>query len=369
MMTSSNGNIVFDVCGRSTFTKWPLSTHSNNGNEYSRQYEWYAMTRLVEWTIYRPLSHLADNNWLESSDAFMSQCSGSLSIRQWCNLIHIVNWNCCIKLQGNFNWNSNIFIQEKYNWKCRLHNVGRFGPTSLLLIMQGVLSSRAMHTLDVTFSDIETATSCWGASMRVSLSISFFGEMGGVGEWKIHDIPWNIHTGFLCFVLLWLYHSPWWMLRFFFSINFNRFVLYIYIFFRVASLALGQSCDCPSASEVTLKNMGKTLQWRHNGRDSVSIHQPHDCLLNHWFRRRSKKTSKLRVTGLCAGNSPVNSPHKWPVMRKMFSFDDVIVSSIIKSRKHNKARTVWIIHGIYSTWLTLLHSNPNYIYKNFWNVM
>ena len=44
--------------------------------------------------------------------------------------------------------------------------------------------------------------------------------------------------------------------------------------------------------------------WRHNGRDSVSNHQPHDCLLNRLFRRKSKKTSKLRVTGLCAGNSP-----------------------------------------------------------------
>ena len=46
------------------------------------------------------------------------------------------------------------------------------------------------------------------------------------------------------------------------------------------------------------------LQWRHNERNSVSHHQPHDCLLNRLFRRRSKKTSKLRVTGLCAGNSP-----------------------------------------------------------------
>ena len=44
------------------------------------------------------------------------------------------------------------------------------------------------------------------------------------------------------------------------------------------------------------------LQWRHNGRDSVSNHQPHDCLLNRLFRRRSKKASKLRDTGLCAGN-------------------------------------------------------------------
>ena len=49
---------------------------------------------------------------------------------------------------------------------------------------------------------------------------------------------------------------------------------------------------------------GSALQWRHNNHDGVSNHQPHGCLLNRLFRRRSKKTSKLRVTGLCAGNSP-----------------------------------------------------------------
>ena len=70
-----------------------------------------------------------------------------------------------------------------------------------------------------------------------------------------------------------------------------------------------------------------TLHWRHNDHDSVSNHQPHGCLLNRLFRRRSKKTSKLCVTGLCAGNSPgpVNSLHKGPVTRKMFPFVDVIM--------------------------------------------
>ena len=53
-----------------------------------------------------------------------------------------------------------------------------------------------------------------------------------------------------------------------------------------------------------------TLQYRHNGRDSVSNHQPHDCSLNRLFSRRSKKTSKFCVTGLCAGNSPV--PGEFP---------------------------------------------------------
>ena len=47
------------------------------------------------------------------------------------------------------------------------------------------------------------------------------------------------------------------------------------------------------------------LLWCHNGHDGISYHQPYHCLLNHIFWRRSKKTSKLRVTGLCAGNSPV----------------------------------------------------------------
>ena len=72
-----------------------------------------------------------------------------------------------------------------------------------------------------------------------------------------------------------------------------------------------------------------SLHWRHNDNDGVSSHQPHGCLLNRLFRRRWKKTSKLRVTGLCVGNSPgpVNSPHKGPVTRKMFPFDDVIMWS------------------------------------------
>ena len=69
-----------------------------------------------------------------------------------------------------------------------------------------------------------------------------------------------------------------------------------------------------------------TLQWRHNGRDSVSNHQPDQCLLSGLFRRRSKKTSKLRVTCLCAGNSPGT------VTRKMSPFDDVIMRDVICQR-------------------------------------
>ena len=48
-----------------------------------------------------------------------------------------------------------------------------------------------------------------------------------------------------------------------------------------------------------------TLQWRHNERNGISNHRRLDCLLNRLFGRRSKKTLKLRVTGLCEWNSPM----------------------------------------------------------------
>ena len=91
----------------------------------------------------------------------------------------------------------------------------------------------------------------------------------------------------------------------------------------------------------------KSLHWRHNDQDGVSNHQPHGCLLKRLFGRRSKKTSKLRVTGLCAWNSPgpVNSPHKGPVTRKIFPFDDVIMFSWIfsLSARRNGRSTQWVL--------------------------
>ena len=67
------------------------------------------------------------------------------------------------------------------------------------------------------------------------------------------------------------------------------------------------SCGKPASTDLYQTQIkpisNRSLQWRHNGCDSVSNHQPYDCLLNRIFGRRSKKTSKLRVTGLCARNS------------------------------------------------------------------
>ena len=55
------------------------------------------------------------------------------------------------------------------------------------------------------------------------------------------------------------------------------------------------------------------FQLRHNEHDGGSNHQPHDCVLNRLFKRRSKKTSKLCVTGVCVGNSAVTG--EFPAQR------------------------------------------------------
>ena len=74
-----------------------------------------------------------------------------------------------------------------------------------------------------------------------------------------------------------------------------------------------------------------TWQWGHNERDCVSNHRRLHCLLICWFRPRSKKTSKLRVTGLCTGNSPVTGefPAQKAVTRKMFPLDNVIMNLLV----------------------------------------
>ena len=79
-------------------------------------------------------------------------------------------------------------------------------------------------------------------------------------------------------------------------------LLICFTLWRIWSLPIVALCGVPYSA----------LQWRHNERDGVSNHQRLDCLRNRLFRRRSKKTSKLRVTGLCVGNSLVTAdfPHQ-----------------------------------------------------------
>ena len=82
-------------------------------------------------------------------------------------------------------------------------------------------------------------------------------------------------------------------------------------------------CDHPIMHHGWNIYVCNTLQWRHNERDGVSNHQPHDCLLKRAHRRKYQSSASLAfVRGI--HRWLVNSPHKWPVSQKMFPFDDAI---------------------------------------------
>ena len=82
-------------------------------------------------------------------------------------------------------------------------------------------------------------------------------------------------------------------------------IRFCFVLFRCEPYVIGKSMPFDAGFSRNMDSAIKQVQswgihsplhWRHNGRGSVSNHQPHDCLLNRSFRHRSKKTSKLRVT-------------------------------------------------------------------------
>ena len=101
--------------------------------------------------------------------------------------------------------------------------------------------------------------------------------------------------------------------------------------------------------------LGWSLQWRHNGNDGVSNHQPRDCLLSDLFKAQIKENIK--------------APRHWPLWREftidrwiphtkgqlhgkcfhlMTSSYEVILKDLCKinlyqtTTKHNKAQRVSI---------------------------
>ena len=136
---------------------------------------------------------------------------------------------------------------------------------------------------------------------------------------------------------------------------------------RLTSLALWQSNDCPSASKATLMSMDKYFMWIHYERlhnHNKAKHNKTVCIFlgiycmsagtsllrNHYdavimtmlasqitsltvvysivysgvIQRKHQSSASLAfVREIHRG--PVNFPHKWPVTRKKFPFDDVIM--------------------------------------------
>ena len=84
----------------------------------------------------------------------------------------------------------------------------------------------------------------------------------------------------------------------------------------------------------------KTLKWHHNECDSVSNPQRLECQLNRLFRRRYKKTSKLRVAGLCDGNSSVTGEFPAP---RTSNEETVSIYDVIMNWYHPVARRFLIL--------------------------
>ena len=127
----------------------------------------------------------------------------------------------------------------------------------------------------------------------------------------------------------------------------------------------------------------KTLQWRHNERDCVSNHRRLHCFFNCCFRWSSKKTSKPRVTGLCAGNPPVttqktSNAEMFPLDDTTMNFIDLIATVTMKSQrnydKHDKARIIghddvikWKHFPRYWPFVRGIHRSPvKYPHKGQW---
>ena len=118
-----------------------------------------------------------------------------------------------------------------------------------------------------------------------------------VHYWYCHDITkstrtysvnWLVSQDFaagLCFVAFVVFGT-------------SHFTHALYGYFSSVGASLSVQIKQPGG-KITL------LQWCHNKRDGVRNDQRLRCLLNRLFRHRSKKTSTLRVTGLCEGNPSV----------------------------------------------------------------
>ena len=82
----------------------------------------------------------------------------------------------------------------------------------------------------------------------------------------------------------------------------------------------------------------------------VSNHQPHDCLLKRLFTCRSKKTSKLCVTGLCEGNSSATSDFPAQMASN--------AENVSIWWRHHGIKN----HGRYSQWIMWM--KPSYRFSN-----
>ena len=133
------------------------------------------------------------------------------------------------------------------------------------------------------------------------------------------------------------------------------------------------SCNFTATLSKGCELIADTAQWRHDEHDGVSNHQPHDCLLNCLFGHRSKKTSKVRVTGLCADNSPVTG--ELPAQMASNNAENVsiwwrhhaLIGYQDGDRNNNHTAATWNVRGRFKNAYELLNLRAlkiSMLYKN-----
>ena len=106
-------------------------------------------------------------------------------------------------------------------------------------------------------------------------------------------------------------------------------------------------CFIPPSIVFVIKfrhNLVSPLQWRHNERNGVSHNQRLDCLLKRLFRRKSKEISKVRVTGLCEGNSLVTGEfasyaENVSIWWRHHVKYDIVYSTVMRDKTQSRLRT------------------------------
>ena len=102
--------------------------------------------------------------------------------------------------------------------------------------------------------------------------------------------------------------------------------------FETPLISLWRHCNDgvwrPYDATSPMSHVDSQLQWHHNVRDGAWNHRRLDCLPNRLFRCRSRKRQSSASLSFVRGirRWPLNVPHKGSVTRKMFIFDDVIMS-------------------------------------------
>ena len=231
--------------------------------------------------------------WMHKGIDTGPQCMANRSGKWWVN-VKLLQFPTCLPMNGLFvHWSRGwgvlsfserlVYINLKTYWLL----VRRYLSLVLVLLVWnwrrvGIYVVTESIFCFVLFYKSDTA-SYMRCCHRISrLNSRRYSSHNNPPVWAMHP---NVHVGSLTIYLVTLIPIVWALV-----------------------CATAPPVRSPAKAFATLNGSVKTLtvlKWSHNWRDGVSDHQPHDYLLNRLFRRRSKKTSKLRVTGLCAGNSPV----------------------------------------------------------------